>query len=483
MKLLSQMEPSSACSYVATQRGGVALLFEGHRYNKVRDGKDGTVYWRCSRDRQCPGRAVTVNNRVKKSNNKHNHPPEASLLMRNGSGGSHHSSNSSSNRGHHSTSSNSTSTAMAAAAAAAAAYASFLQGSNTTKHSKSSQSSNSIPTTNTSQSRPPPHNSPSTASSSSPSPVGLSTTGSANNALSSAFSFLQNLTTTTANTNHLLNNQAFFSHDNGRQVLNLSTPNRNVDSNPSSRVPFNHFNLFNHHRASLESPLKLSPNSPPPTPTSTSGISNSLLFSKTLQSQYNNLLKSQFNATNNNTLDLSSSSFLFGLSPQHSSSNASSHIKNESQTNTSPPMMASHQPVNLTGENANPNLAAFMLQDAFQEAQAAAVAAAAFPSILSETFKYIAATASTNPQMAAALATTLTNPNMMKNFDLTMATAAAAAVAAAANSNCNGDSVGGGINKSSHDDDDLVDHSPFAALRLLTGGMTCQRVTQFKRHQ
>lgn len=69
------------CQYVATQRGGVALLFEGHRYNKVRDGKDGTVYWRCSRDRQCPGRAVTVNNRVKKANNKHNHPPEA---LRNG---------------------------------------------------------------------------------------------------------------------------------------------------------------------------------------------------------------------------------------------------------------------------------------------------------------------------------------------------------------------------------------------------------------
>lgn len=68
---------------MATQRGGVALVFEGHRYNKVRDGKDGTVYWRCSRDRQCPGRAVTVNNRVKKANNKHNHPPEASL--RNGS--------------------------------------------------------------------------------------------------------------------------------------------------------------------------------------------------------------------------------------------------------------------------------------------------------------------------------------------------------------------------------------------------------------
>ena len=64
------------CQYVATQRGGVALVFEGHRYNKVRDGKDGTVYWRCSRDRQCPGRAVTVHSRIKKANNKHNHSPD-----------------------------------------------------------------------------------------------------------------------------------------------------------------------------------------------------------------------------------------------------------------------------------------------------------------------------------------------------------------------------------------------------------------------
>ncbi|KAM7284626.1 hypothetical protein ISCGN_001720 [Ixodes scapularis] len=68
---------SMECQYVATQRGGIALLYEGHRYNKVRDGKEGTVYWRCARDRQCPGRAVTVYSRIKKANNKHNHPPDA----------------------------------------------------------------------------------------------------------------------------------------------------------------------------------------------------------------------------------------------------------------------------------------------------------------------------------------------------------------------------------------------------------------------
>ncbi|KAG0430539.1 hypothetical protein HPB47_022592 [Ixodes persulcatus] len=69
--------PRMECQYVATQRGGIALLYEGHRYNKVRDGKEGTVYWRCARDRQCPGRAVTVYSRIKKANNKHNHPPDA----------------------------------------------------------------------------------------------------------------------------------------------------------------------------------------------------------------------------------------------------------------------------------------------------------------------------------------------------------------------------------------------------------------------
>ncbi|KPM03953.1 FLYWCH zinc finger domain containing protein [Sarcoptes scabiei] len=122
------MEPSSACSYVATQRGGVALLFEGHRYNKVRDGKDGTVYWRCSRDRQCPGRAVTVNNRVKKSNNKHNHPPEASLMLRNEGINS----NSTTSQRYSSQSAGSRTDSPTQMMAAAAAYASFLQNASET---------------------------------------------------------------------------------------------------------------------------------------------------------------------------------------------------------------------------------------------------------------------------------------------------------------------------------------------------------------
>ncbi|UYV78205.1 KIAA0226 [Cordylochernes scorpioides] len=64
--------------YVTTQRGGTALIINGHRYNKVRDGREGTIYWRCAKDRHCPGRAVTWNNRIKKVNNLHNHPPRNS---------------------------------------------------------------------------------------------------------------------------------------------------------------------------------------------------------------------------------------------------------------------------------------------------------------------------------------------------------------------------------------------------------------------
>ena len=121
-------------------------------------------------------------------------------------------------------------------------------------------------------------------------------------------------------------------------------------------------------------------------------------------------------------------------------------------------------------------MAAFMLQDALQEAQAAAVAAAAFPSLLTETFKYLAAAAATNPQMAAALAANLSSPTMLKNFDLTMATAAVAAAANQNNNNnlnnngaSNGDSVTGN-RKSPLGGLDLADHSPFGALRELAGG-------------
>ncbi len=72
-----------------------------------------------------------------------------------------------------------------------------------------------------------------------------------------------------------------------------------------------------------------------------------------------------------------------------------------------------------------------MLQDALQEAQVAAVAACAFPSLLTETFKYLAAAAATSPQMAAALAANLTagaNPALLKSLDLAAAVVGTGAV-------------------------------------------------------
>ncbi len=34
--------------FVRTHLGGAALHFEGHKYLKIREGKNGMVFWRCS---------------------------------------------------------------------------------------------------------------------------------------------------------------------------------------------------------------------------------------------------------------------------------------------------------------------------------------------------------------------------------------------------------------------------------------------------
>lgn len=553
------MEPSSACSYVATQRGGVALLFEGHRYNKVRDGKDGTVYWRCSRDRQCPGRAVTVNNRVKKSNNKHNHPPEASLLMRNCAGGNNHH-----QQQHHQTHhSNANNSAMAMAAAAAYAQLLQQQGSNnhfnktnTNKSSLNHSSINSVAT-----SRPQPHTSPSTASPSlSPSPqsnfnmpAGMSPSGAGSSNSFNPFSLLHNLTAAAAaaqstSPGHLAN---FASNifDNGRHIpttaLNLSANNyhnagEHRESSPGGghhRHPFNHLSnlsLMTNNLNNRDSKISI-PNSPPPTPTCNSPgggngnnntNNNSLLFAKSLQQQYNTLLKTQFNNNNNNnrqnesnttningnanirsnitnnngncnfpnTLDLSPRSmFPFGGNshqfPLSLLASGGGMGKNEFPSPVSTPTHQQQQPSSPKQNDGNNLAAAFMIQDAIQEAQAAAAAAAVLPSFLSDTFKYLAAAAATNPQMAAALASTLSSQGMLKNFDLTIATAAATAVAAAANNSnnnnsgsgssvgsrsCNSSTNGNTLDTSTlnklHNRSDSFDHSPLGMLHDIAEG-------------
>ena len=34
--------------FVKTHRGGMALHYEGHKYLKIREGRDGLLFWRCS---------------------------------------------------------------------------------------------------------------------------------------------------------------------------------------------------------------------------------------------------------------------------------------------------------------------------------------------------------------------------------------------------------------------------------------------------
>lgn len=491
MRFNSLMEPSSACSYVATQRGGVALLFEGHRYNKVRDGKDGTVYWRCSRDRQCPGRAVTVNNRVKKSNNKHNHPPEASLMLRNGgannatvtgnnnsstggsSAGNRANSNANSNAATFRYSGNNESSSMMAAA-----YASFLQGSNNnqTNHgnsNKSSHSSNNSISITPQPRIPPIHNSQPTSATS---PLELAAIGTgANNNFSSAFSFLQNLASSNYanNSSHLLPNNPLFSNHSSefarQTAMNLSSNNNNVDNNNLYSLS-NHLNLLNNRNSFESSTFKLSSNqnSRPPTPTSH-------LLNKTFYHQYNKLLKNKCPSQNDNPFEtFNSSAFnrLAANSPTNvrsSSTNPSANVKSSSSP-TGPTAADLAFTLNQHSNTANDNAASYpenlaMLQDAFQEAQVAAVAAAAFPSLLNETFKFLSATAAaTNPQVAAALANTLSNQNLFKNLDLTMATATAAAAVVAASTNSGNQSAN--VDKCSMNDliDDHHHSSSFVSL-------------------
>ena len=62
--------------FVQTHRGGKALLHEGYKYLKIRDGKECT-FWRCERHKsQCPARVTTNEGSVQSSRGEHNHPPD-----------------------------------------------------------------------------------------------------------------------------------------------------------------------------------------------------------------------------------------------------------------------------------------------------------------------------------------------------------------------------------------------------------------------
>ncbi|OTF81997.1 FLYWCH zinc finger domain containing protein [Euroglyphus maynei] len=352
MRFNNLMESSSACSYVATQRGGVALLFEGHRYNKVRDGKDGTVYWRCSRDRQCPGRAVTVNNRNLASSNYSN-----------------------------------------------------ANNSNNNNNNNNNSSHLLLPPNNNS------------------------------------------------NNNPLFHQSA----NDFSQAMNLSSSTNNVDNTLYSSLN-NQFNLINHQNV-LESSFKMNKaNSSPPPPSSNplSHNHHNQLLNKSSYHQYNKLLRNKYTSSSsqqqqqqqsknnpfealnrlalpNSPLNTHSSSTMVNMKSESPTSRPSS-TSSFSMMNT-PQNSTTNDATSMAANNCQVDPLAIQLQDAFQEAHAAAFAAAAFPSLLNETFKFLSATAATNPQMAAALTQTLYNQNLLKNFDLTMATATAAAVVAASNNN------------------------------------------------
>lgn len=355
--------------------------------------------------------------------------------------------------------------------------------------------------------------------------------GSLNNTPFNPFSLLQNLTNAATSPAHLLNASNMF--DNGRHhALNLSANNHHQHSSGSGggqqRSSYNHLSNLNLMANNRDSKMSV-PNSPPPTPhcdspgSNGNNNNNSLLFAKSLQEQYNNILKCQFNnnrtnelATNgsmnrsndngnaNNlpgSLDLSPRSLfpfggnnqfplslLAGTKSDQSSPPTHHHQQQQQQHHLNSSCSPQANENNLGGGNM---AAAFMIQDAIQEAQAAAAAAAALPSFLTETFKYLATAAATNPQMAAALASTLSSPGLLKNFDLTMATAAAAAVAAATNGtnnnnsggssngsrSCNSSTNGNALETASpsdaklhHRSDSCDDHSPLDMLHDMTGG-------------
>lgn len=60
--------------FTTTQRGGQLLLFEGHRYQINRKGKDERIFWRCHY-RVCPGRVTTEGGNIL-SSKPHDHPAD-----------------------------------------------------------------------------------------------------------------------------------------------------------------------------------------------------------------------------------------------------------------------------------------------------------------------------------------------------------------------------------------------------------------------
>ena len=68
--------------FIQTSRGGKALHYEGYMYLKIREGKEGNIFWRCQLHKSgCSGRATSQDTSVV-VRSEHNHPPALATLRK-----------------------------------------------------------------------------------------------------------------------------------------------------------------------------------------------------------------------------------------------------------------------------------------------------------------------------------------------------------------------------------------------------------------
>ena len=68
--------------FFTTQRGARSLIYGGHKYIINRRGRDGCIFWRCAKSRQCKAAVTTKENEIISSrSDKHNHPPNEAEIV------------------------------------------------------------------------------------------------------------------------------------------------------------------------------------------------------------------------------------------------------------------------------------------------------------------------------------------------------------------------------------------------------------------
>ena len=67
--------------FVKTHRGGMALHYEGHKYFKIQEGRDGLLFWKCSLHKTgCMAKATSEGTSVI-VRQEHNHPTGEEALQ------------------------------------------------------------------------------------------------------------------------------------------------------------------------------------------------------------------------------------------------------------------------------------------------------------------------------------------------------------------------------------------------------------------